>query len=165
MQTILLLVHVLAAVGMVGLILMQHGKGADAGAAFGSGASATVFGSQGAGSFVTRLTAGLATLFFITSLSLAYFSGQTKEAATSVVDRMQVEKKVDIPLPAEQNGLFEAVESMTSGTPGIPQPQEEQVAAEVEEATAVVESNPVQPSAVEEAVIKVQTPQSDETKK
>lgn len=64
MQTIILLVHVLAALGMVGLILMQHGKGADAGAAFGSGASATVFGAQGSGSFVTRLTAALATIFF-----------------------------------------------------------------------------------------------------
>lgn len=72
MQTILLLIHVLIAIAVVGLVLLQHGKGADAGAAFGSGASQTVFGSQGSGSFLTRVTAILATVFFVTSLMLAY---------------------------------------------------------------------------------------------
>jgi len=67
--------HVVIAALMIGLILIQHGKGADAGAAFGSGASGTVFGSKGSGSFLTRSTAILATLFFITSLSLAYLGG------------------------------------------------------------------------------------------
>ncbi|MBL1432581.1 MAG: preprotein translocase subunit SecG, partial [Gammaproteobacteria bacterium] len=61
MQTILLLIHVVIAVALVGLVLLQHGKGADAGAAFGSGASQTVFGSQGSGSFLTRATGILAT--------------------------------------------------------------------------------------------------------
>ncbi len=68
--------HVLLALGLVVLILLQHGKGADAGAAFGSGASATVFGSQGSASFLSRSTAVLATLFFLSSLILAYFSSQ-----------------------------------------------------------------------------------------
>jgi preprotein translocase subunit SecG len=77
METILVVVHVLLAVGLIGLVLIQHGKGADAGAAFGSGASATVFGSQGSASFLSRATGGLATLFFLTSLSLAYFAMQT----------------------------------------------------------------------------------------
>lgn len=75
MEAVILVVHVLAAVSLVGLVLLQQGKGADMGAAFGSGASATVFGSAGSGSFITRSTAVLATLFFITSLTLAYFSG------------------------------------------------------------------------------------------
>lgn len=74
METTLIVVHLLLSLGLIGLILIQHGKGADAGAAFGSGASATVFGSRGAASFLSRTTAILATLFFITSLALAYFA-------------------------------------------------------------------------------------------
>jgi len=81
----LIVVHVTVAVGIVGLVLIQQGKGADAGAAFGSGASATVFGARGSASFLTRATAVLATIFFITSLLLAYFSGQSKEIS-SVTD-------------------------------------------------------------------------------
>ncbi len=112
MQTVLLLVHVFAAVAMVGLILIQQGKGADAGAAFGSGASATVFGSQGSASFMTRLTAGLATIFFITSLSLAYFAGQTDDTAASVVDRVEAE----IPPPVEEK-IFEQEAAAPAGIP------------------------------------------------
>ena len=76
MESIALAIHVLLAVGLVVLILMQQGKGADMGAAFGAGASATVFGSRGAGNFITRTTAVLATLFFVTSLVLAYLASQ-----------------------------------------------------------------------------------------
>ena len=79
MQTALLVIHILITISLIGLILIQRGKGADIGAAFGSGASNTVFGSQGSASFLTRTTAILATLFFITSLSLAYFSTQKVE--------------------------------------------------------------------------------------
>jgi len=92
MSSIILSVHVIIAVLLIGLILVQHGKGADAGAAFGSGASSTVFGSQGSASFLTRLTAGLATAFFITTLVLAY---TTKSNVTGKED-------VDIPTPVEQ---------------------------------------------------------------
>ncbi len=76
MQTVLVVVHLLLAIAIIGLVLIQHGKGADAGAAFGSGASATVFGAQGSGSFLTRLTGGFAALFFMTSIALAYFATQ-----------------------------------------------------------------------------------------
>lgn len=76
---IIVIFHVLLSVTLIGLILIQHGKGADAGAAFGSGASATVFGSQGSASFLTRTTAVLATLFFVTCLTLAYFTMQRIE--------------------------------------------------------------------------------------
>jgi len=73
-ETILVVLHVLLAAGLIGLVLIQHGKGADAGAAFGSGASATVFGARGATSFLSRATSILAALFFLTSLALAYFA-------------------------------------------------------------------------------------------
>ena len=77
MQTIILAVHIVIAVSLVILILLQTGKGAEMGAAFGSGASGTVFGSRGSASFLTRTTAILAAAFFVTSLTLAYLSGQT----------------------------------------------------------------------------------------
>ena len=90
MQTVLLVVHVLIAMGLIGMILIQHGKGADMGAAFGSGASSTVFGSRGAGSFLTRFTATLAALFFVTSLSLAFLASKSAFKRTdSVIDRVE----------------------------------------------------------------------------
>jgi preprotein translocase subunit SecG len=79
MQSILVVVHLFVAVGLVGLVLIQHGKGADAGAAFGSGASGTVFGARGSGSFLTRATAILAVVFFLTSLTLAWYAMQTTD--------------------------------------------------------------------------------------
>lgn len=91
-NTIILVVHVCCALGVIGLVLIQHGQGADAGAAFGSGSSQSLFGSRGAGTFLTKLTALLATMFFITSLSLAYFSGQSVPSR-SVTD--QIEQVMD----------------------------------------------------------------------
>jgi len=82
MQSVLVVVHLFLAIGLVGLILIQHGKGADMGAAFGAGASSTVFGSRGASNFLSRTTAILAALFFVTSLVLAYFAMQSSEPAT-----------------------------------------------------------------------------------
>ena len=82
-ETVLLVLLVADAVALTVLVLMQQGKGADAGASFGGGASQTVFGSAGSGNFLTRSTAVLATLFFVTSFSLAYFA---KEKATGLVD-------------------------------------------------------------------------------
>ena len=77
---IVLVIHVLLALGLVGLILIQHGKGADAGAAFGSGAAGSVFGARGAHSFLYKLTAVLAVAFFVTSISLAYFASSETAA-------------------------------------------------------------------------------------
>lgn len=79
MQIVLTVFHLFLAIGLIGLILIQHGKGADAGAAFGSGASATVFGARGSGNFLSRTTGVMATLFFLTSMALAYFSAQVGE--------------------------------------------------------------------------------------
>lgn len=93
MQDIVLVVHVLAAIALVGLVLLQHGKGADAGAAFGGGGgSQSVFGSAGAANFLSRMTAGLATIFFITSLSLGYFLSP-KAKLSSVTDQIEAPVK------------------------------------------------------------------------
>ncbi len=73
METLVLVVHVFAALGVIGLVLLQHGKGADVGAAFGSGASGSVFGATGSANFLSRATAVLALVFFLTSLGLTYF--------------------------------------------------------------------------------------------
>ncbi|RKG54646.1 preprotein translocase subunit SecG [Acinetobacter cumulans] len=81
MQTFVLVVHIILAVLMIVLILVQHGKGADAGASFGGGGAATVFGASGSGNFLTRLTAILTALFFVTSLTLAIFA---KKQSTDV---------------------------------------------------------------------------------
>ncbi|OUR66510.1 preprotein translocase subunit SecG [Cycloclasticus sp. 46_83_sub15_T18] len=90
---VVLSVHVIVAALMIGLILIQHGKGADAGAAFGSGASGTVFGSKGSGSFLTRSTAMLATAFFITSLTLAYLGGN-REAPEDIINRLTSDQSI-----------------------------------------------------------------------
>lgn len=87
MDSLLLIVHLFVAAGLVGLVLLQQGKGADMGAAFGSGGSQTVFGARGSANFLSRTTSVLATVFFLTSLSLAYFAGQARQVE-SVVDRM-----------------------------------------------------------------------------
>jgi preprotein translocase subunit SecG len=86
-QTLAVVFHVLLALGIVGLVLLQRGRGADAGAGFGAGASGTVFGARGSASFLSRMTAVLATLFFLTSLGLSYLFSRGTEAPASVMDR------------------------------------------------------------------------------
>ena len=83
--TILLAVQMLAALGMIGLILVQHGKGADMGAAFGSGGSGSLFGASGSANFLSRTTAVLATVFFVCTLALAYFSNARPAASSGSV--------------------------------------------------------------------------------
>ncbi len=75
-ETLVVVVHVIVAAGLVGLVLLQQGKGADIGASFGAGASQTLFGSEGSGSFLTRMTSILALVFFISSFALAVFAKQ-----------------------------------------------------------------------------------------
>lgn len=74
MQNIVIILHILTAIALIGFILLQQGKGAEAGASFGAGASQTIFGSQGSGSLMTRITAILATTFFMTSIALGYIT-------------------------------------------------------------------------------------------
>ncbi|WP_110707087.1 preprotein translocase subunit SecG [Salinicola sp. CR57] len=90
MQIAVLLLHVLAAIALVVLVLLQQGKGAEAGAAFGGGSSQTVFGSRGSGGFMSKLTGGLAALFFVTSLGLAYFAANAGSAPQSGIPDAQV---------------------------------------------------------------------------
>jgi preprotein translocase subunit SecG len=84
LETVVVVIHLLGALGVVGLVLLQHGKGADAGASFGSGASGTVFGSQGSATFLSRFTGILAAVFFITSLGLGFFAKEKSDALTEV---------------------------------------------------------------------------------
>lgn len=72
LETVVIVMHLLAALGLVALVLLQQGKGAEAGASFGAGASGTVFGSQGSATFLSRFTAVLAAVFFVTSLGLGF---------------------------------------------------------------------------------------------
>ena len=95
-QKAVLITHTLIALGIIALVLLQRGKGADAGAAFGAGASGTVFGARGSGSFFSRATAVLATAFFASSLTLAYLSSQRSEAPESLLEGAPViETEVD----------------------------------------------------------------------
>jgi preprotein translocase subunit SecG len=99
MYQVIIVIHILLGLSIIGLILMQQGKGADAGATFGGGASGSVFGAQGAASFLSRTTAILATLFFITSLGLAWLNGN-KNAAVDFMGTPAVEKEApDLGLP------------------------------------------------------------------
>lgn len=101
-ETIILVLHVLAALAIIGLVLIQHGKGADMGSGFGSGASATVFGSGGAGNFLSKSTSAIAIAFFLTSFGLAYFA-KTKSVSA---------RDVGIPAAIEQSGTERLVEDL-----------------------------------------------------
>ncbi|UCV13269.1 preprotein translocase subunit SecG [Dechloromonas denitrificans] len=83
--SVVLTVHILVALAIVGLVLMQHGKGADMGAAFGSGASGSLFGSSGSANFLSRATGVLAGVFFVTSLTLAYVASNKPKTTGSVM--------------------------------------------------------------------------------
>ena len=133
MDTIILAVYVVIAVCLIGLILIQHGKGADAGANFGggsSGASDTVFGSQGSGNFLTKTTGVLATAFFSIALVLSYLSGLNvqKKQVPIVVQPVETNQQFDIPaipdsLPPVVKGDNVKGDNKTSATdkPSMPE--------------------------------------------
>ncbi len=102
LETLILVAHLLVAIGICGFVLLQHGKGADMGAAFGSGASGSVFGAAGSANFLSRTTAVLAALFFLTSLGLTWFA-TTRSAPQGVMQQGIVEKTApkasDVPAP------------------------------------------------------------------
>ena len=95
MITVILAVQMLSALAMIGLILVQHGKGADMGAAFGSGSSGSLFGASGSANFLSRITAVLAVVFFVTTLMLAYFGNLRPAASGSVLEGAAVVAPVD----------------------------------------------------------------------
>jgi preprotein translocase subunit SecG len=105
--------HVLVAAAIIGLVLLQHGKGADMGSGFGGGASGSLFGATGSANFLSRTTAALATVFFLTSLALAYLAANKQVEEASVVDRV----------PATQPKAPPAQPAAPPEKPAAPQPE------------------------------------------
>jgi preprotein translocase subunit SecG len=126
METIILIVHVLAAAGVIGLVLLQHGKGADMGAAFGSGASGSLFGVSGSSNFMSRATAVFVAIFFVTSLTLAYMSSHRADHS-SVIKRsgmLDLQKKpVVAPSPAKPDAAKPAAPASSAPSTAKDVPQ------------------------------------------
>ena len=122
LETIVLVVHVLVSVGLIGLVLLQQGKGADAGASFGGGASQTVFGSQGTGNFLTKTTSLLALVFFVTSFSLAVFA---KQQSKVMVDQ-------GIAVPSVNEAASDNASDVELESPQLETQEEGSVAPELE---------------------------------
>src|SRR5688572_12194530 len=116
METLVLVVHVLSAIGVIGLVLLQHGKGADMGAAFGSGASGSLFGVSGSSNFMSRATAICVVIFFGASLALAYISGHREEDSSII--KMQSNS---VTIPAEKAPAGEATPSEPSTASDVPE--------------------------------------------
>ena len=127
LRTILTIVQVISALGIVGLVLLQRGKGADAGAGFGAGASGTVFGARGATTGLSRMTAIFAAIFMLNSLGLTYmFQRQVQTAPESLLERAQQGAATPAPVeaaPAEVPAPAPAPEAQTVPTPE-PQPEQ-----------------------------------------
>lgn len=117
MESIIVIVHMIVAIAIVGLVLLQQGKGADAGAAFGSGSSQTVFGSAGSGNFLTRSTSIAATIFFITSLSLAIIARQN--TGLGAVESMPIVNPSLLEQPAAPVTDIPQVESSAAPASGV----------------------------------------------
>jgi preprotein translocase subunit SecG len=104
MEIVILVLHVVAALGICGLVLLQHGKGADVGAAFGSGSAGSVFGSAGSANFLSRATAILALVFFLTSLGLTYFSSRKSDTRGVMADHPATTQSVPGQIPGQTPG-------------------------------------------------------------
>jgi preprotein translocase subunit SecG len=120
MTTILIITHVIIALVLIGVILIQRGQGADMGASFGGGGAQTLFGSRGSGSFLGKLTGGLAAAFMLTSLTLAFFSQQQ---TGSVVERATVNAVPAVPASSEQQpaeGGFDPSKLSETPADGLP---------------------------------------------
>ncbi|MBI1396201.1 MAG: preprotein translocase subunit SecG [Betaproteobacteria bacterium] len=102
MHTAILILHVLVAAGIIGLVLLQHGKGADMGAAFGSGSAGSLFGSSGSANFLSRATGVLTAIFFVTSLALTYLSAGKSESGGVMAEHLPVQQESQ-PAPAGGN--------------------------------------------------------------
>jgi len=117
-----IVVHVLIAMAIIGLVLLQHGKGADMGSGFGGGASGSLFGATGSANFLSRTTAVLAAVFFASSLGLAYLATTKPREAGSVVDRAPaVQPKAESPKPEPKN------EKPQGADPSAPAPAQKSV--------------------------------------
>lgn len=127
LQTLLLALQVLCAVSLIGFILIQHGKGADAGAAFGSGASTTVFGAQGSGNFLTKTTTALAVVFLLNSLALAWIAKERSLEARQVTFAIDAEVPASEEAAPDEAGFdpaaagLDAAPAPGSDVPALPQ--------------------------------------------
>src|SRR5207253_6988318 len=101
-KTLLVVAQVLSALGVIGLVLLQHGKGADVGAAFGSGASGSLFGASGSANFLSRTTAILAVVFFLTTFVLAYLASSKPRVGGGVMDAVKEQPQPTQQAPASQ---------------------------------------------------------------
>lgn len=117
--SVVLVIHILAALGVIGLVLVQHGKGADMGAAFGSGASGSLFGATGSANFLSRTTAVLAAVFFATSLSLAYIASNKPKTTGGVMQDAVRSQPSSVPAAAGSEAGSSPVDS-GSKTKDIP---------------------------------------------
>ncbi len=117
LESVLLVLHILVACAICGFVLLQHGKGADMGAAFGSGSSGSVFGAAGSANFLSRTTAVLAVVFFLSSIGLTWF-GTTRSAPGGLMDKAVIEKTVPAP---------KAGDAPASAPEGVPAPKADTV--------------------------------------
>jgi preprotein translocase subunit SecG len=119
--TLILVVDVIVALCIIGLVLLQHGKGADVGAAFGSGASGSLFGASGSANFLSRTTAILAVVFFLTTFVLAYLVTHKPRASGGVIDSVKEQpRSVDVPVPQTAPDAGKAPEGEKSKANEVP---------------------------------------------
>jgi preprotein translocase subunit SecG len=129
-HNIILVIQILSALTMIGLILVQHGKGADMGAAFGSGSAGSLFGASGSANFLSRSTAVLAGVFFVCTLALAYFGNLRNADSGSVLDRISAPAPVSVPAVPVETGPAAQIPGNTpakaapaaSGSAAVPAP-------------------------------------------
>ncbi|WP_119137900.1 preprotein translocase subunit SecG [Pseudomonas reidholzensis] len=128
METVVVVFHLLAALALVALVLLQQGKGAEAGASFGAGASNTVFGSQGSATFLSKFTAILAATFFLTALGLGYFAKEQAHQLTQagLPDPAVLEVKEQKPAVNDDVPVLQEQKSNTAPTGDVPPSTEEQ---------------------------------------
>ncbi len=118
--TILFALQIISALAMIGLILVQHGKGADMGAAFGSGSSGSLFGASGSANFLSRMTGVLATVFFVCTLGLAYTSGVRPTGSGSVLEKAAVPAPASSAVPATPASGAQAIPTAPAGAAAVP---------------------------------------------
>jgi preprotein translocase subunit SecG len=118
--TVVIVLHVLIALAIIGLVLLQHGKGADMGSGFGGGASSSLFGATGSANFLSRTTAALATAFFLTSLGLAYLATTKPRTGGGVLDAVKVQQSAPVRDKAPEKPAAEAPKQPATAPAGTP---------------------------------------------
>jgi len=125
--TVVIVAHVLVAVAIIGLVLLQHGKGADMGSGFGGGASGSLFGATGSANFLSRMTAALATVFFLTSLGLAYFATHRPKEGGTVMQGVKTDSQPALKPAAPDADRTKTVPLEGAGAPAKSEPKPKDV--------------------------------------